>query len=96
MSGFLNESDKLIGYVLLEYARAGTVFSLPFLPPTPGNTKWQEERLPNHYPVQGKAQHPKPLRSRGNGRGLESRGNGEMKARSPLKAEAEGASISGQ
>lgn len=25
----------------------------PFLPPTPGNTKWQEERLPNHYPVLG-------------------------------------------
>ena len=40
MSGFLNESGKLIGYVL-----PGLDFS-PFLPLTPENTKWQEECLP--------------------------------------------------
>ena len=41
----LNESGKLIGYVL-----PGLDFP-PFLPPTPGNTKWQEECLPHLYPV---------------------------------------------
>ena len=40
LSGFLNESGKLIGYVL-----PGLDFS-PFLPLTPENTKWQEECLP--------------------------------------------------
>ena len=41
LSGFLGESGKLIGYVL-----PGLDFP-PFLPPTPENTKWQEDGLPH-------------------------------------------------
>lgn len=91
LSGFLNESDKLIGS---RDVLPGLLYFPPFLPPTPGNTKWQEECLPNHYPVKPRFEE-KAKATIEVGGAFESR-NGPPCASEPLEKPLKKASVKGQ
>ena len=60
--------------------------SLPFLPPTPGNTKWQEESLPNHYPVRDPPS--KALKHPPSKAGSRKPPNGPLRRGSPFRGKA--------
>ena len=90
LSGFLNESllwqvNRLCFTGSLPRKVRVRLYFPPFLPPTPGNTKWQEESLPNHYPAGSplvKARESNPSKSWAE---LRQRFNGGSKASLPFE-----------